>query len=966
MPVRVIVFLASLFLAASADAQDRRPALDVVTGVAHARVEPAAAVDADGRWTDGKHSWIRAAVPNITLPNTAIDPLILEVRAGASHAVAALGQGVLYVRLVGRKLPKTLEVDVWSGQRPLQGVVRPWSRRLVTVSIPAKTPRSDALPGEFSKAFGEYLDRRGFAWWGRTAPFHSFAARRMQLLAGQKATSGPVPGRAARGDIGDMMSLYTGMTSVEEALQADRGLRVRALHAEGRSIPLETLEAVPLKAHPWEAMIAELGKKPQIEPLASRVAADMLYLHFHDLRTAVKMASEMDEWITPLARLVEWRSGASWIAERYERQLMIERTGLSRTLGHLAAHEVAVAVGDPFVREGTDVTLLFRVRNPMLLDSALAGYEASARKRHPDLKEQNLTIGGETVRRVFTPDGAVNQHRLVLDGVLYLSNSRRAIERLVAVRAGRSPSLAQGGDFRYMRTVYPHDTAREDGFAFVSDAFVAKAVGPRTRILQARRMAAWADLSAVGYAALLHGWLEGEPAASARELVKAGYIAKTELRHAGGDAIVFEPARGASSRTWGTTAALTPLSDLEIGGVTEAEKAAYDQFRSTYERYWRTFIDPIAVRLVRSADGKRLGVDARMLPLIERSEYDELIRLVGQGLVHPPKLSGAAQWTFAVGENARLRRELDKLGRMFGRDLGVHFGWLGDWVMLGAGEGAGLWDAAVLAQLVPMIRDTRPRIRDAEVIRLLDRLTVYAGVHVKNPLILAATLGAVRAWVQRTAPGMVEWRDGPVHNGVRTVVVEAAIEDDRGVPPVRIRYAIAKDVLLVSLHEPTLLARIDDVLQGRAPRAVRDDQIEGAVQTHVAFAPAASGPSWLTRIGQAALESEVLRQRTGAFRDMEVLALGLREGIPGREKALAYLGYEPAVVQGGTFEVGTGGRLRHSIYGTEMEPLVPEIPVAGGAITTVIEKLAELRAAISFEGKGNHRGLRAQFSWQQK
>ena len=65
---------------------------------------------------------------------------------------------------------------------------------------------------------------------------------------------------------------------------------------------------------------------------------------------------------------------------------MIERTGLSRTLGHLAAHEVALAVGDPFVREGTDVTVLFRVRSQTLLSSALARYEESARKRRPDLK----------------------------------------------------------------------------------------------------------------------------------------------------------------------------------------------------------------------------------------------------------------------------------------------------------------------------------------------------------------------------------------------------------------------------------------------------------------------------------------------------------------------------------------------------------------------------------------------------
>ncbi len=969
MKLRLFLFsaaVASLVRLVTA-AMEPQPTVMVQRGRVAETEEPPLTTSAVARTRAKGHIYIEAAVPGGWAPNRWQNTNLKLSVQGPQHGVAAVDGTRLYVRLVGKKAPKRVTVVAHVGGQTWQrGSVTGWTRKTVHVDVPRKVAAPKELPARFFRAWSQYIRARGDAWWGRRTPFHSFAASRASVMAGRSATGTAVNRRERRSDLGEMMSLYTGATSVEEALQADRGLRYREEDASKRTVAIDSIEAVPLKPHPWEEMIRELGKPVKSEPLAARVPDDMLYLHFHDLRTAVKAAADVDQWLTPLARLVEWRSGDSFLAERYERQLMIERTGLSKTLGHIAAKGVAVTCGDPFLREGADVSILFHVRNKTLLNSSLSGYEASARSRHPKMKEATYTVHGHSVRNVFTADRTVNQHRMDLDGVIYVSNSRRAIERFADVYDGRAPALQKSGDYRYMRAVYPYDRAEEDGYVFISDAFVARAISPRTKILQARRMAAQADMAAVGYASLMYGWLEGRAPKNIDAVVEAGYLSRDELKHADGTPIAFDAATGASSKVWGRTSVLTPLADLDIAKATPAEKAAYDQFRTGYQRYWRTFIDPIAVRIRRSSDGKRFEVDGRMLPLIERSDYDELIGMVGRGLIVPPVLMNGAQWTLAIGEKSRLRRELDKMGRFLGSTR-IKFGWLGDWVMVGTGDGPALWDLAVLTDMVPRAKRHWKSPRDAEVAGILNHAPLYVGAEVRNPISLVATLTAIRAFAESAAPGMVEWKEGARHRNVKTVKIEVTLRGRNAPPdPFAIHYAIADSAIIVALNEATLLQQVDRILDGHAPRPPARDGTddEVAVQTHLGFA-ADRPDSWLIKVAQAMIETEALRQRSAAFRDMEVLVNGLRKGLPTRESTLAYLGFHPATVQGGQFEL-TDGALTHTLYGTETTPIVPAVPVEGAPLTRLLETLSTVGAGIEFEGEGKTRGLHIRLGWSRR
>ncbi len=87
--------------------------------------------------------------------------------------------------------------------------------------------------------------------------------------------------------------------------------------------------------------------------------------------------------------------------------------------------------------------------------------------------------------------------------------------------------------------------------------------------------------------------------------------------------------------------------------------------------------------------------------------------------IGPPGLRGALQWAFAIGEKSRLRKELDRLGRIFLPGQEAVLGWLGDWVMFGVLDHSGQWDLARPAGKMP---DSKGDARGLRAVLHLSRL----------------------------------------------------------------------------------------------------------------------------------------------------------------------------------------------------------------------------------------------------
>jgi hypothetical protein len=267
-----------------------------------------------------------------------------------------------------------------------------------------------------------------------------------------------------------------------------------------------------------------------------------------------------------------------------------------------------------------------------------------------------------TITESRDPAGSVRQQRAQVGELAIVSNSPKACERVIDAMQGKTARLADEPDMRYMLA---SDPGTHQALAFLSDKFIAAVIGPQQKVLAARRQQALAELMTPGNAALLYGWLFGQAPASTDALVASGLLVADELKHSDGAPISFAPGSSASS-AWGRPSALTPLIDMPpVTEVSEAEKQAYESFGEGYQRYWKQFIDPVAIRLdVKDEGGTSMAdVDVRILPLISATDYSEIESIVGTTRVSVQATDSGVLGVWAVGKDARLRGDLDGMMR---------------------------------------------------------------------------------------------------------------------------------------------------------------------------------------------------------------------------------------------------------------------------------------------------------------
>lgn len=473
-------------------------------------------------------------------------------------------------------------------------------------------------------------------------------------------------------------------------------------------------------------------------------------------------------------------------------------------------------------------------------------------------------------------------------------------------------------------------------------------------------MQARADQMALHNGVLMFGKLEGRVPKNLNEVVSAGYLDQEHLKHFDGQRIDFDVSTGAVSG-WGTSRFMTPIRDLALTKVTAEERDAYVRFRDTYQQYWRAFIDPVGIRIVRSQRGWEL--DGRMLPLIQNSDYDELIELVGTTKVNPVVSPSGGQFVFAIGQDARLRRELNSVAGQFLGSSGATIGWLGDWVTVGLESRSGLWDLAVASGAIPQhaVVDTqRTSVVHDQLSSALSRAPFYAGAHVVNSVAFGAFITAIKGFVSSAAPGMIDWaetahyRDIPV---VRVGTRPGAPEGD-----IAAYYALHNGAFVIAMDRPTLEIQLDRIVAGTWPGTATQTDADTQAQ-----AAAHLANSWLATTVLAMAETVIQREHARSARAHQELV----QGLPGlttsaqetQRLALIYLGLVPQSPHGGTFAY-TNGWVSHSLYGSVLVPQLPGMPIEDSDLTRAIRATQSVGGQLDFEGEGNHRGLRVRVQLQ--
>ncbi len=841
---------------------------------------------------------------------------------------------------VGPPPPKDL---LWL-KRPVASAGRPLDVTLYT-SISSRTPGSivrvqlpayDQLPSatdldvRYTRALARYIQNLP------DSPFRSFA-----LTSLRRAARGTLPDVLEPERYGaweDLMDLGTGRRSIDLALQTNSPLRARA--TERPTIPISKLKPPELNIPPYEQMLAQLGTAVPAEPLANTTPADFYFARSKNIEALFDVLDEVDSWVTPAVHVLDTKMQRLDLAARYQTQLGLRRTELSRRLGPELISELAVIGSDPFMRDGSDVTVLFRPRSDTALATALTATVQLTARPHGGIESKELRAAGHPVVFSWSPNRAVAQYKANVAGLLVVSNSLGAITRVIETSQGKHPALSSEPDFRYM--LARDATVPADVLAFAGDRFMQSAVSPISRVLDARRQVAKSELLRVSHAALLFGWLHGNPATSGEQLVKSVVFSEAEMRHFDRERITFDSGstRIGPRSAWGSPASLTPLIDLAAPTrVTTTEKSAYEAFVRRYQGVWAEALDPIAlrVRIQHSADGTALGAKLRVVPIARDTDMMQMARIVGDGRVHPGPVASGFRLLLALAKDSELRRELSGQSRsMLGRTLAVD--WIGPYAMVGVLDDPSLPNAMSRSDWVSQ-KPADDEEHHSKFEWVFD-VPLYAALSIESSkgaalalAVLKERLGNFGTWTAATP-----YRE--------QAITEIAVEGEH----LSLFYALTDKLLIVTLSEKALHHLIDLVADGKPLPKGSTARDPDSAQWAFDLSGVPGGGLWTAMTWAIARELE--RADNDNFAQARQLFYGVPDTASDPQRydavALAYLGAIPVTQDGKRFTLTRAG-VSDPVRGNDHAPVWPELPVPGSDLDRVLQTLQSVRSAISFD-----------------
>jgi hypothetical protein len=420
-----------------------------------------------------------------------------------------------------------------------------------------------------------------------------------------------------------------------EAAQDERDREAAEARRKKAMIPVPSLQGPTVKSHPWKEMLA--GKKPEISALARYVPEDFYFAQFSSLNKLLDVMDSADLWTGYFNSQADKEARKQDIGERLKKQLAVETNRLLRPFYDLVVNEVAVTGSDLFVREGSDVTLVFRFKQPEVFKARMDGFLANAAKAHPDAVRTEEKYGEISYVHLATSDRAVDVYAAYpADDLHVRSNSLTAFKRILDscrnVEGRPTSVLGNTDEFAYIRTLMPAGAKEEDGFLYLSDPFIRRLVGPELKLTERRRMLCYNQLRMIGHAALLYRTEHGRAPGSLQELADAqcspGLFGQGELTCPDGGqySLSADGMTGACSHH-GRSGNLTPCCEILVKDITGEEGDEYKAFVQEYNQYWRTYFDPIAIRL--KAAPEQYRIETIILPLIDNSIYNGLVAFLG-------------------------------------------------------------------------------------------------------------------------------------------------------------------------------------------------------------------------------------------------------------------------------------------------------------------------------------------------
>jgi hypothetical protein len=646
-------------------------------------------------------------------------------------------------------------------ESPVQGFIDLYETAFSPADPPVHGFAFTLDPAKAKECSKEHFEKIRAARFGELADRHLPGTAWFKYRAGADANAAMRPAAG----LDDTFAIFSGGRAISENLALDRDLIIAAGEDKVLEVPLSQIKGVTVEAIDWSGRLPK--EEVAVDSLSLAIPADQHALFAAGMPALLELVEKLETEITPAMQEFSVRGPFRRMASRYRAQLGLDGPDFAARL--LPVKSVAITGGDPFFPLGSDVAVVFESGSPELLYQALLkGIEMKAAAAGATAVETGI-VGSKAFQNA---DRSFSSHICRIGDLVAVANSPKPLERLVAVREKKLPSLGATEEFKFFRNRYPLG-GDEKAFVFLSDAAIRRWCGPEMRIAASRRTRAVAALGELTSRAIAGEQLGDE---------------FTPLL--GG--VAWKDGRVISAR-YGSLNFITPASELEIASATLPERDAYERWRDGYEQGWRRVFDPIAIRI--GGDAKSLEFDLSLMPLTVGSELQEFVNLCGGA-----KLDARARFVSA-GTLMHLAVALDTKSRLFHQfdpqlgeflpDLKMNpLGWMTGMISVDLDDGL-FWQA-----------DPRTMMES----EAFAKAPVVLRLGSNSRLKLALFMTAVKAASASAAPDAMRWETRK--RGDRSYVVVSENEGE-GPAGFQVCYATMPKALLISLTEESLLLAMD-------------------------------------------------------------------------------------------------------------------------------------------------------------
>jgi hypothetical protein len=781
------------------------------------------------------------------------------------------------------------------------------------------------------QVFTEWAESRAYSWWMEDSRLADMWDRQVSGLYGlENFKPAASTGRNNRNRSTSLMGVLGGDAAIRETLQMQNLLPANDTPQNPIQIPITEIRGVEVKAHNYEELLD--GKAGGQLALATLCPPDRLFAWFPQPEGLLHLLEGSGN--------VLGRFGASddrlildqQILEKHLAKLELSREQLTLILQSGMIGETALILPDLFLAEGTDVSSITRIKNLPALRPLLKGMGI-----HPEGDIQTLS----------TPSGSPF-YACIQENWLMIGSSAPELNRILQTQATPLNSLGASAEFRYMLTQCG-PTDQTAAYVYLSDPFIRRLTGPALKIAQMRRLQAVAELEALSAGDLLYRMDHLQSAPDIQTLIENGYApAPRRLKELSWQDGV------ATDATWGSAANPVSLSGLLPGEVSAAEKTAYDQYRDQYERFWRQFFDPIAVRVDIKPENE-VETTVFILPLIHSSIYDTVRRFfptdhhLAPG--NAPQISPApiAQMSLHLSEDMWIDF-LEGIANVVERQLGLE---LPIWEQIGPGIHMGLADADAIitfgsGELMNLFSaGNNIRGNDMLFVPLIGSLftrPVYIAIDLQDPV-------AAREALRGMVTGQLIEQNGFLDLSVNLVKITDA---DRWL--IRLRLG---DLLFITL---SMEVQGDYLVFSNLPLSYAP-QVTGSIPLPLRDATLTLHPEAIHETGPGFATSSLDKAREQAMAGLGVLNLYYMAGMRSLEEALAAsqkrFGYVPVHPSPGEFkwtEAGPVSSVFGSLYSSEQPPL-DQLDIPG-----LLPRTQRVDISMQLENEG----LRTRLLWKGK